>query len=144
MGYSHYDDDDSERKERPPLPMDHAELRQLADELAFIIDAGKLDRLKQVFQDRTASRAPYHDGIRYHEYQQNPIRAAESELERSLRDGRYQWHPLVAALVGLLGVPQEQAIAVVAEREVVGYRRTMVDLIHEAHRKLSKQQRRAS
>lgn len=135
-----------ERREQvaAALPMDHAELRTLADELAFIIDAGKLDRLKQVFQERTSGTPAYHDGVRYHDYQDNPARIAEFELRRNLRDDQYKYHPLVKALVELLNIPQQQAIAVVVEREVVGYRRTMVDLIHEAHRKLSRQSRRAS
>jgi hypothetical protein len=139
-----YREQEQRERDTAALPMDLAELREITRKVQFIIDQGKLDRLRQVFQERIASQGGHHDGVRYWPIANSPAAAAENELRHNLRDDRFQYHPLVTTLVELLNVPREQAIAAVVEIEVVGFRRTMLDLIDEAHHKLSKQQRRAS
>lgn len=125
-----------------PLPMDLAELREVARKVEAIIDAGKLDRLREVFSERTGYRLAHHDGQRYWPTEPTAARQAENDLHQSLKNGTIKYRlPVIEALTDLLNVPEEQAIAAAVELNVSGNRAAALKLIDEAYRTITTQRR---
>jgi hypothetical protein len=128
------------------LEMDLGELAEIAKRLQALIDAGHLDRIKEIFRDRTGMAGGYHDGQQYHQILPSPARKAENQLKSDLRSGTIRWsYPVIGALVELLGVSENQAVAAAVQINVHGFRAEAIQVINEAYAKLMAfQKRRAS